>query len=177
MQLSPIYLVMGVSGSGKTTIGEQLAARLQLRFHDADEFHSQANIDKMDNNIPLNDADRADWLRDMAADIHSWETTGGAVLACSALKEKYRVTLQEGARQPLRWVYLDGSRKLLHERLENRTGHYMKAEMLDSQIDTLEVPTYGLHLKLEGKSPEKLVQEILEANRTDEINPAAVGKE
>lgn len=162
MQESPVYIIMGVSGSGKTTVGERLAARIHLPFHDADEFHSQANIDKMSHGIPLTDADRAGWLADMAADIHVWETKGGAILACSALKEAYRQTLQEGARQPLRWVFLDGSRVLLESRLEHRKGHYMKASMLDSQLDTLEKPTYGLCLQLEGKSPDDLVQEILE---------------
>ena len=172
MQLSPIYIIMGVSGSGKTTVGELLARRLQLAFHDADEFHSPANIDKMARGIPLTDADRAGWLRDMATGLREWETSGGAVLACSALKEKYRATLQGGARRPLRWVYLDGSRALLHERLENRQDHYMKASMLDSQLDALEEPAYGLHLALAGKSPEDLVREITSASEQEEVDPA-----
>ena len=163
MHLSPIYIVMGVSGSGKTTVGRLLAERLHLAFKDADEFHPQANIDKMASGHPLNDHDRAGWLAAMAAGITQWEATGGAVLACSALKEKYRQTLQGGARQPIHWVLLDGSRELLHERLENRQGHYMKASMLDSQIETLEKPAYGLRLELAGKSPADLVREIVAA--------------
>ena len=163
MHLSPIYIVMGVSGSGKTTVGQLLAERLHLAFKDADEFHPQANIDKMASGHPLNDADRAGWLAAMAAGITQWEATGGAVLACSALKEKYRQTLQGGARQPIRWVVLDGSRELLRQRLENRQGHYMKASMLDSQLAALEKPAYGLHLELEGKTPAALVQETVAA--------------
>ncbi|WP_022824722.1 gluconokinase [Hymenobacter norwichensis] len=157
-----VFIVMGVSGSGKTTIGRLLAEKLALAFHDADDFHSAANIEKMGAGIPLTDADRKDWLAAMADAITKWEKSGGAVLACSALKEKYRQTLQGGARHPLQWVYLDGSRELLHDRLEAREGHYMGASMLDSQLDTLEEPAYGIHVELQkNQTPDDVVQEIM----------------
>lgn len=173
MQLSSIYIVMGVSGSGKTTVGKLLAERLELPFHDADDFHSAANIEKMSNGIPLDDDDRAGWLADMAKAITKWETTGGAVLACSALKEAYRQTLQGGARQPIRWVFLDGSRELLSDRIEHRKGHYMAVDMLDSQLETLEKPTYGLRIELrQEETPEQVTNRIVHADAAAETKPA-----
>ncbi|QDA61447.1 gluconokinase [Hymenobacter jejuensis] len=165
MALGPVYIVMGVSGSGKTTVGRLLASQLTLPFHDADDFHSAANVAKMRAGTPLTDADRQGWLADLADGITTWERAGGAVLACSALKESYRRTLQAGAQNPLRWVFLDGSVELLRSRLQARKGHYMGAALLDSQLATLEPPKYGLRLPLEGKNPEELVAQILRSNR------------
>ncbi|HEX8425431.1 gluconokinase [Hymenobacter sp.] len=158
-----VYIVMGVSASGKTTIGRQLAEKLGLPFYDADDFHSAANIAKMASGTPLTDADRQGWLADLATGIGKWEKAGGAVLACSALKEAYRQTLQGGAQLPLRWVFLDGSRELLRSRLLKRKNHYMGVTMLDSQLETLEKPTYGLRIPLEGQRPEQIVAEIVAA--------------
>ncbi|OUJ72276.1 gluconokinase [Hymenobacter crusticola] len=163
MASGSIFIVMGVSGSGKTTIGELLAKELAIPFHDADDFHSAANKAKMGNGIPLTDDDRRDWLAQMAAGISEWEKTGGAVLACSALKETYRQTLQGGAEQPIHWVFLDGSRELLRSRLEHRTDHYMKADMLDSQLETLEKPGYGVRIELSNEqSPQNIVAQIIQ---------------
>lgn len=156
----PLILVMGVSGSGKTTVGQLLAARLGLPFYDGDDFHSAANVAKMASGHPLTDADRADWLATLAADIGTWERAGGAVLACSALKESYRQTLQAGAPVPIQWVFLDTDPAVLRARLQARTGHYMKADMLDSQLATLEKPAYGLRLT-DDAPPEALVTEIV----------------
>jgi gluconokinase len=142
----PIIIVMGVSGSGKTTVGELLAQHLGLPFYDGDDFHPAANVAKMAAGHPLTDEDRAGWLATLAADLTPWEAAGGAVLACSALKESYRQTLQAGASLPLTWVFLDTDPAVLRQRLEARQGHYMKASMLESQLETLEKPTYGLHL-------------------------------
>ncbi|UOQ64570.1 gluconokinase [Hymenobacter volaticus] len=160
---SNVFIVMGVSGSGKTTIGRLLAKQLGLPFHDADDFHSPANIAKMSNGIPLTDADRQGWLADLAAGIGEWEKAGGAVLACSALKETYRQTLQAGAQLPLRWAFLDGSRELLQSRLLGRKNHYMSASLLDSQLATLEKPTYALQLPLAGQQPQDIVNKIIDA--------------
>lgn len=172
MQRSPIYIVMGVSGSGKTTVGKLLAERLELPFHDADDFHPAANIEKMSNGIPLTDADRAGWLADMAAAITRWETSGGAVLACSALKEAYRQTLQKGARELIRWVFLDGSRELLSDRIEHRKGHYMAVNMLDSQLETLEKPAYGLRIELrKDQTPEQVTEQIVQAGTAAMAKP------
>ncbi|RZK19101.1 MAG: gluconokinase [Hymenobacter sp.] len=159
----PLIIVMGVSGSGKTTVGELLAQHLHLPFFDGDDFHSAANVAKMAAGHPLTDADRHDWLAALATHLGEWEQASGAVLACSALKESYRQTLQAGAHEHLRWVFLDGSYELLRARLEGRHDHYMKSSMLDSQLATLEKPTYGLRLELTNdETPEQLVARILE---------------
>lgn len=150
---------MGVSGSGKSTVGELLSRQTGIPFFDGDDFHSQANKDKMASGHPLTDEDRAGWLADLAAHIGQWEHEQGAILACSALKETYRTTLQAGAQAPLHWVFLTGSPELLRQRMQHRQGSYMKADMLDSQLETLEVPTYGLHLDV-AHTPQELVDEI-----------------
>jgi carbohydrate kinase (thermoresistant glucokinase family) len=165
-----LFVVMGVSGCGKSTVGELLAQKISLPFYDADDFHSQANIDKMAHGTPLTDDDRRDWLATLATKLGEWEKAGGAVLACSALKEKYRATLQSEVSEPLHWVFLDGPKELLLERMGKRKGHYMHSNMLDSQIATLERPAYALRLSITN-TPEELVSQILDALTTD----AAVG--
>jgi gluconokinase len=155
-------IVMGVSGSGKTTIGELLAQQLGRPFYDGDDFHSAANVAKMAAGHPLTDADRHDWLADLAAHLGEWEAAGGAILACSALKEAYRQTLQAGEQLPLTWVFLDGSRELLEKRLEGRSDHYMKASMLDSQLTTLEKPDYGIRIELtNSETPAQVVARVV----------------
>ena len=155
-------IVMGVSGSGKTTIGELLAQQLGRPFYDGDDYHSAANVAKMAAGNPLTDADRHDWLATLATHLGEWEKEGGAVLACSALKETYRQTLQAGEQLPLTWVFLDGSRELLEKRLEGRHDHYMKASMLDSQLATLEKPTYGIRIELtNSETPAQVVARIM----------------
>ena len=159
----PLFIVMGVSGSGKTTIGELLAKHLNLPFYDGDDFHPAANVAKMAAGHPLNDDDRHDWLATLAQHLGEWEQASGAVLACSALKEAYRQTLQGGAQEHLRWVFLDGSDELLRARLEGRHDHYMKSSMLDSQLATLEKPTYGLRIELApDETPDQVVARIVE---------------
>ncbi|QIL74904.1 gluconokinase [Hymenobacter sp. HDW8] len=156
-----ICIVMGVSGSGKTTVGRELAHALGVPFYDADDFHSKANVEKMSHGTPLTDDDRRDWLAAMAAGITQWEKSGGAVLACSALKEKYRTVLQQAAAHSIIWVVLEGSKELLVSRLRGRSGHYMKEQMLHSQLADYESPAYGLHLSIEA-SPEELVRQVLQ---------------
>jgi carbohydrate kinase (thermoresistant glucokinase family) len=158
--MNRLFIVMGVSGSGKTTVGRLLAQALRLPFYDADDFHSATNTEKMRGGIALTDADRGSWLATLAAGLGTWETVGGAVLACSALKEQYRAVLQAGATTPINWVVLDGDRELLVARLGGRSGHYMGVGLLDSQLAAFEPPAYGLHLSI-GPAPEELVRLIL----------------
>lgn len=149
---------MGVSGSGKTTIGEKLAGVLGLPFYDADNFHPQANIEKMTSGTPLTDDDRLPWLEELAKNIKLWNNGPGAVLACSALKEEYRTILRDGI--PVSWIYLHGSRDMIQQRLESRRGHYMSTALLNSQLETLEKPAYGIHTDISG-SADEIVREII----------------
>ncbi|MGP3988780.1 gluconokinase [Streptomyces sp. 3N207] len=127
---------MGVSGSGKSTVGEWLAEALGLPFADADDFHPEQNIEKMSAGIPLDDADRAPWL-DAMADWLARRADGGAVLVCSALKHRYRERLRRASPR-LFFVHLDGSYELIAARLARRKGHFMPPSLLRSQFDALE---------------------------------------
>lgn len=153
-----IFIVMGVSGCGKTTVGQKLAVQLGLPFYDADDFHPQTSVEKMRHGIPLTDEDRKPWLNQLAANIQVWEQEGGAVLACSALKEQYRLMLQTVPQ--ITWIYLDGSRATILERLRARNAHYMPPILLDSQLEALEKPAYGIHVDV-SLSPDQIVQEVL----------------
>lgn len=154
-----IIVVMGVSGCGKTTIGKLLSQRLGLAFYDADDFHSRENIRKMSHGIPLTDEDRMPWLAELAALLKSQEEEG-AVLACSALKENYRLLLQEGLKERIIWIHLEGTQELLQERLEKRAGHFLSAKLLASQLEALERPAYAYHFPI-TESPETIVEEIV----------------
>lgn len=133
-------IVMGVSGSGKSTIADKLAERIGWRSVDGDKFHPASNIAKMSAGHPLDDEDRWPWLRAIAAEIdRSCRASEPAVIACSALKRSYREVLMHG-RSNARIVYLDGSKQLIAERLARRTGHFMPPGLLDSQFKTLEPP-------------------------------------
>ena len=135
-----VVIVMGVSGCGKSTIAERLAARLGGHFRDGDALHPDANIAKMSAGVPLTDEDREPWLeavRDYAAEAA--RTHGLCVIACSALKRRYRETLR-GAAENVFHVFLDGSRELIALRMGEREGHFMPATMLDSQFEALESP-------------------------------------
>jgi gluconokinase len=135
-----ITIVMGVSGSGKTTVGKLLAQSLNWDFSDADDFHPSANIEKMSRGIPLEDADRLPWLLQLQAAIDRWLLENkNVVLACSALKASYREMLCRDQQQ-MKIVYLKGSFHLLATRLKTRENHYMKADLLLSQLETLEEP-------------------------------------
>ena len=153
-----IVVVMGVSGSGKSTIGRLLAARLGCRFIDADEHHPQANVDKMAAGTPLTDEDRWPWLDTLNALLRK---EANAVLACSALKEVYRRRLAEGLRE-CRLVYLKGSIELLRSRVAARTHRYMPASLLDSQFQTLEPPAQAIEVDV-AAPPEECVTAILAA--------------
>lgn len=138
------FIIMGVAGSGKTSVGQALATQLGWEFYDADDFHPPANIAKMASGTPLNDEDRAPWLAALQALIATClKNNRPGVLACSALKERYRQHLLAGNSE-VQIVYLKGSYELLWARLQTRIGHYMKASMLHSQLATLEEPTNAI---------------------------------
>jgi len=151
---------MGVSGSGKTTVGQLLAAQLGWQFADADDFHSAANIEKMHRGIPLTDADRAPWLATLRKIIEDWIHAGSsAVLACSALKQSYRDKLN--ASPEVRVVYLKGTPQLLRQRMLARHGHFMTEPMLASQLVTLEEPLENNALILDiAPAPAEIVAQI-----------------
>ena len=155
-----IIIIYGVSGTGKSTIGAQLADELSLPFYDGDDFHPIANIEKMRLAIPLEDADRQPWLETLAAHLLQWAGQGGAVLACSALKESYRQTLASIYDAPIHWIMLTGSKDLLADRLNMRQGHFFDPTLLRSQLDTLEPADYGQQIDV-TPSPDKIVKTIL----------------
>jgi gluconokinase len=139
-----IVILMGVSGAGKTAVGERLAARLGWAFHDGDDFHPQANVRKMAAGEPLTDEDRWPWLAALRETIEAHERSGtNAIVACSALKEEYRRYLLAGA-PAARIVYLRGTPSLIAERLRRRRGHFFKADLLASQLAALEEPSSAL---------------------------------
>jgi len=141
-----VFLLMGVSGCGKTTVGKALAVRLGWDFFDADDFHPAENIEKMRLGIPLDDQDRAPWLASLHALISTrLKEDKPCVVTCSALKERYRQILLAGNRG-VQIVYLKGDYDLIWNRMAFRPGHYMKPEMLKSQFEALEEPAYGLPL-------------------------------
>ena len=151
---SEIFIICGVSGVGKSTVGALLAERLGLGFHDADDFHSSKNKAKMQNGMALSDADRAPWLDAMRTQMAAWSAQGGAVLACSALKESYRQTLLDGHDVPVRWVVLNGEEELLRKRLAGREGHFISPEILASQLAIWEPPHYGIHYDVRRQPPD-----------------------
>lgn len=143
MSLKParIIIVMGVSSSGKSTMGQSIARRLHVPFLDGDGFHPEANVEKMRAGIPLTDEDRWPWLERLAQALHeAAERKGAAVGACSALKRIYRDYLMEKAGEDILFAYLHGSREVIGERMARRSHEYMPRSLLDSQFATLEVP-------------------------------------
>ncbi|MFB2917996.1 gluconokinase [Aerosakkonema funiforme] len=155
-----VIIIMGVSGSGKSTIGQMLASALNWSFSDADSFHSSANVEKMSKGIPLSDADRIPWLLAMQRAIAQWlQEERDMVLACSALKSTYREMLDIDPDR-IRLVYLKGSFELIQKRLESRQNHFMNKELLQSQFDTLEEPKSAIIVDA-SQPPETLLQQII----------------
>lgn len=152
---------MGPAGSGKTKVGKLLAAQLSWEFADGDDFHPPANIAKMSQGIPLTDEDRLPWLQSIRDAMRQWQAQGKSiVIACSALKRSYRELLGIGPNaKDIKLVYLKGTFDLLLERLHSRTGHYMKVQMLASQLADLEEPTDAIIIDI-SKTPEEIVSEI-----------------
>lgn len=155
-----VYIIMGVSGSGKTTIGKKLAERLAINFYDADDYHSERNINKMKSGIPLDNKDRRPWLQNMASQIALWNKGEGAVLACSALLEKYRKILSSNGKEKVTFIYLKGDKNLIIERMKDRKGHFFPLELLESQFNILETPSNAVIVTID-KRPEEICKEII----------------
>lgn len=162
---APAYVVMGVSGCGKSTVGQRLAQALGLRYLEADEFHPAANVARMAAGVALTDDDRREWLQRLSERLARARIAHeGVVLACSALKRSYRDVLRSGA-PALQLVHLQGSRELLAARLAARQDHYMPASLLDSQLATLQTPRPDEHALVfdVAQAPEDIVAAIVNA--------------
>ncbi len=153
-----VYIMMGVSGAGKTLIGQKLAERLGLPFYDGDNYHPEANMQKMSSGQPLNDTDRRPWLEILAEKIAEWQANSGAVLACSALKEKYRALLT--SQQDACFIYLQGTIPLIAGRIADRADHFMPEELLQSQFEALEEPMEAVTVSVD-QTPEEILNEIM----------------
>jgi carbohydrate kinase (thermoresistant glucokinase family) len=167
--INRIIYIMGVSGSGKTTVGNLLAQKIHLPFFDADDLHPQANREKMRSGQALNDEDRKEWLQNIHELAVEQVQLNGAVIACSALKERYRSVLNDSIEHPL-WIFLQGSYEMIFERMNNRQGHYMPASLLRSQFDNLEIPNDAVTISIE-KTPEEIVELIMASNFLQVENP------
>jgi gluconokinase len=157
-----VILMMGVSGAGKTTIGQLLASALGWNFVDADDYHPADNVEKIRNGTPLTDADRAPWLETLRTLIANWIAAGkNTVLACSALKQSYRQALQVGpeVEVEIKIVYLKSTPEILRQRLRARRGHFMTERMLASQLAALEAPEDAVTVDAD-RPPAEVVTEI-----------------
>ena len=159
-ETAPI-VVMGVSGSGKSSVGKELARRLDMPFRDADEFHPKANIDKMSAGIPLTDEDRWPWLDAIGKALR--ESDGRLIVACSALKRVYRDRLNRAAARPVIFLWLDGSKETIADRMAHRQHHFMPESLLDSQFATLEPP-----------APDELVARVSIEPPLEEVVKSAI---
>ena len=155
-----IIYVMGVSGSGKTTIGKKLSVKTGIPFFDADDFHSGINKEKMKAGVPLTDDDRAGWLISINELAKRHMKKEGAIIACSALKEKYRRILSDGITTSFFWIFLQGNYELIKTRMEARTDHYMPPALLTSQFEALEIPQQSIPVDI-SQNPDKIVEEII----------------
>ncbi|UOY06918.1 gluconokinase [Muricauda sp. SCSIO 64092] len=155
-----LYVIMGVSGTGKTTIGKLLAEAVGIPFFDGDDFHPRANLEKMESGQPLNDEDRHGWLVSLNQLLKSRKESG-AVVACSALKKSYRAILNDGLMGQLKFIFLEGSFEEVKTRMVQRKGHFMPLELLQSQFETLEEPENAIKVSIRD-TPSQIIQKLLD---------------
>ncbi|MRT94334.1 NADP-dependent phosphogluconate dehydrogenase [Ancylomarina sp. 16SWW S1-10-2] len=158
--MNNVIFIMGVSGCGKSTIGELLSEELSVPFFDGDDFHPQSNIEKMSNGIPLNDEDRYDWLVTLNELAKKQLQKNSCVIVCSALKKSYRDILNRNIQNQVKWIHLSGSFDQIFERLKNRKHHFMSSDLLQSQFDTLEEPENAIEINI-GLKPQEIIEEII----------------
>lgn len=168
-----VYIIYGVSGCGKTTVGQALSKVLGLPFFDADDYHPKSNIEKMKSGKSLCDEDRLPWLHKLSENIEKWSSSTGAILACSALKEDYRIVLSRNCKSII-WVHLFGNFKFLSKRLDKRSGHFFSKNLLQDQFNTLEIPNYGMHLN-SSFSIYTIVQNIIENTKNKVMDKSEFG--
>jgi len=156
--MNRVVFIIGVSGSGKTHIGKNLAHEVNIKFIDADDQHSEQNIKKMESGIPLTDEDRIPWLLKLnqLAKAHLNE---GCIISCSALKQSYRNLLAKDIEHRVNWVYLKGDYDLIYDRMKTRINHFMKPKMLLSQFETLEEPLDSIEIDI-SQSPESIIMHL-----------------
>lgn len=159
MKKHRLIIIMGVSGSGKSTIGKEIASKLGVEFYDGDDFHPEANVSKMESGQPLDDQDRLPWLTSIHSFAKQQLQTTSIVIACSALKEGYRDLLEKDLEAI--FIYLKGSIEVISERLNTRQGHFMPTELLESQFQTLEEPTKALIIPI-NQSIDEIVEQSLQ---------------
>ncbi|WP_083415645.1 NADP-dependent phosphogluconate dehydrogenase [Algibacter lectus] len=157
--MNNVIFIMGVSGCGKSTIGELLSQELEIPFFDGDDFHPQSNIDKMSSGVPLNDEDRHGWLVTLNDLAKSELRDNSCIIVCSALKKSYRDILNTGIQNQVKWIHLAGSFNQILERLNKRENHFMSSNLLQSQFDTLEEPENAFVVNI-GSKPEDIVEKI-----------------
>ncbi|MFP4844304.1 NADP-dependent phosphogluconate dehydrogenase [Winogradskyella sp. PE311] len=160
MNLNSVIFIMGVSGSGKSTIGKLLSEKTNMPFFDGDDFHPQSNIDKMTNGLPLNDEDRKEWLLTLNELAKKQLQLNSCIIVCSALKDSYREILNADIQNCVKWVHLKGSFDLISQRMKKREDHFMGANMLESQFNTLEHPLNALDINISFK-PSEIVKSIM----------------
>lgn len=158
-----IVILIGIAGSGKTTVGQCLAAHLGWRFVEGDDFHSPANVAKMSQGVPLEERDRWPWLRALRAQIVALQQQGkSAIITCSVLKQRYRDVLRPDGDEAIQFVYLKGEAAMLRSRLQQRQDHFMQAEMLDSQLAILEEPEDAIAVDIgNNQTPKQIVAAII----------------
>jgi len=154
-----VLILIGVSGCGKSTIGAMLSEKLRIPFYDSDDFHPEKNIRKLIKGHPLTDVDRYPWLMILADKIAEWNTSGDAVLACSALKKSYRKILSDKGKTL--FIYLKGERNLILHRMRSRENHFMPPLLLDDQIQTLEEPVHAITVSVDQR-PEDILSLIIQ---------------